>query len=76
MERQNLHNQEQKSPFKRFLFVFGIFMFAFYLVGGLLLIFWDSVPIHLEKPYRVVFGLFLLSYALLRLVRTLQKPRD
>ncbi len=67
---------KQKSPARRFLFIFGLFMFVFYLALGIALIFWNGIPLQLEKTYRVVFGVFLISYALLRLVRLLQTRRD
>lgn len=72
MEREN----QQKSLAKRFLFIFGLFMFVFYFVLGMVIIFWNDIPVHLEKSYRVIFGIFLISYSLLRLVRTLQTRRD
>ena len=72
IEREN----RQKSPARRFLFIFGLFMFAFYFVLGMAIIFWDGVPLHLEKSYRVVFGVFLIAYSFLRLVRILQTRKD
>lgn len=70
--RQN----RQKSLAKRFLFILGMVMSAFYMVLGLTVIFWDDIPLNLEKTYRIMFGAFLMLYAILRLVKSLQNRRE
>jgi len=71
----NSENQ-QKSPQKRFLLILGSVMFVFYLALGLALIFWNDIPLTLNKTYRVALGCFLILYAFLRLLRVLQTKRD
>lgn len=62
----------QKSPTKRFLSVLGLAMFGFYLVLGLIIIFWKQFPIQLDSTYRVLFGLLLVVYSFFRFVRLWQ----
>ena len=65
-------NRRQKSPTKRFLSVLGLAMFGFYLVLGLIIIFWKKFPIELDSTYRVLFGLLLVVYSFFRFVRLWQ----
>ncbi len=68
-------NDPQKSPFGRFLFVLGFAMFIFYMVLGLGLIFWNDIPLNLDKTYRYTFGGFLIVYSFLRLAKLIQTGR-
>jgi hypothetical protein len=61
---------------KRFLLILGLVMFAFYLVLGLFIIFWDKFPVEIEKPYRIAFGLLLIIYSFFRFVRLARTRRD
>ena len=72
LRRQN----QQKSPQKRFLFILGSVMFVFYFILGLAIIFWEEIPLNLDKTYRIVFGSFLIIYSFLRLIRLVQTRRD
>ena len=47
-------------------------MFGFYLVLGLIIIFWKNFPIELDHTYRVLFGLLLVVYSFFRFVRLWQ----
>lgn len=67
---------KEKSPAKRFLLILGMMMFAVYLVLGLIIIFWDKFPLHLDKSYRVMFGLLLIIYSFFRFVRLVQTRKD
>lgn len=67
---------QQKSPQKRFLFILGSVMFVFYFILGLTIIFWEDIPLNLDKTYRIVFGSFLIIYSFLRLIRLVQTRRD
>lgn len=62
LNRQN----QQKSPAKRFLFIFGFVRIAFFFVLGLLILLTDFIPFDVQKQYRIVFGVILILYALLR----------
>ncbi len=67
--KRDSNNDRQKSPVKRFLSILGLFMFGLYLVLGLVIIFWDQIPLALNKTYRVLFGLLLIIYSFIRFVR-------
>lgn len=69
-------NEMQKSPQKRFLLILGLVMFAFYLVLGLIIIFWDEIPLSLNKTYRILFGSILIVYSFFRFVRLVQIRKD
>ena len=71
-----MQNLKEKSPAKRFLFILGLVMFAFYLVLGLFIIFWDKFPMELEKSYRIMFGLLLIVYSFFRFVRLVRTRQD
>lgn len=67
------HNFKQKSPKKRFLFVFGMFFFLLYLFMGFVVIFWNNFPLELSQSQRITLGIILIVYAFLRFIRLLQK---
>lgn len=70
-ERMSFSNR-QKSSTRRFLSVLGLFMFAFYLGLGVLIIFWKDFPIEIDNTYRVLFGLLIVVYSFFRFVRLWQ----
>jgi hypothetical protein len=51
-------------------------MFTFYLILGLLLIFWKDIPFEIEKTYRILFGLLLIAYAAIRFTRLINPKED
>lgn len=65
-------NNQQKSPTKRFLFVLGLAMFAFYFALGLFIIFWKDFPLALTTTYRILFGVLLIVYSFIRFVRLIK----
>nr|WP_298221551.1 hypothetical protein [Flavobacterium sp.] len=62
-------NFKKKSPSQRFLFVIGILFFVLYLVLGLIVIFWQAMPIVMPNHYRIAFGLLLIVYSFFRFAR-------
>jgi hypothetical protein len=64
---------KQKSPQQRFLFILGLVMLSLYLVLGVLLIFWKDIPFDITPTYRVLFGVLLIAYAILRFYRLIKK---
>lgn len=66
---------KQKSPQQRFLFILGLVMFTMYLVLGVALIFWKNIPFEIEPTYRILFGLLLIVYAVIRFFRLIN-PKD
>ncbi|MGV3458850.1 MAG: hypothetical protein ACO1N9_00195 [Flavobacterium sp.] len=79
-ERKSYRNNIQKSPLQRFLFVLGMVFFLLYLALGLILIFWNKLPmgfsLNISDNGRIAFGVLLIGYAFFRFVRLLQKPND
>jgi hypothetical protein len=71
----NFNNFRQKSPQQRFLFIFGLIILLFYFALGVLLIFWKDIPFDIKPTYRVLFGVLLIAYAILRFYR-LNNQRD
>lgn len=74
--RRRSAGYEQKSPVKRFLFVLGMLFFLMYLVLGLMIIFWNELPISLPHNIRVLFGCAMIIYAFFRFVRLVQNNRS
>lgn len=66
----------QKSPQQRFLLILGMVMFAFYLALGIIIIFWDDIPLSLSQNYRILFGVVLIVYAFFRFIRLVQTRKD
>ena len=63
----------QKSPQQRFLFILGLVMLSVYIVLGAYLIFWKDIPFAIEPTYRILFGLLLIAYAIIRFVRLMNQ---
>jgi len=72
LNKNDINNNRQKSPSKRFLSVIGLFMFALYFVLGVIIIFWSDFPISMDKTYRILFGVVLIVYSFLRFARLWQ----
>ncbi len=71
----NYNNFKQKSPQQRFLFIFGLIILLFYFGLGLLLIFWKDIPFDIQPTYRILFGILLIVYAIIRFFRLNQTDR-
>ncbi|WP_236564844.1 hypothetical protein [Flavobacterium sp. MK4S-17] len=74
--QRNSHNNKQKSPVQRFLFVFGMVFFLMYLVLGLMIIFWKEIPLAISPAGRYTFGGLLIIYSFIRFVRLLNKNKE
>ncbi|MEY3679350.1 MAG: hypothetical protein RI924_1491 [Bacteroidota bacterium] len=70
------NHEQQKSLSQRFLFILGLLMFSFYLLLGLIMIFWSDMPVALSKNYRILFGVSLIVYSFFRFIRLLQPKKD
>jgi uncharacterized membrane protein (DUF485 family) len=71
----NYNNFKQKSPQQRFLFIFGLIILLFYFALGVLLIFWKDIPFDIQPTYRILFGILLIVYAIIRFFRLNQTDR-
>jgi uncharacterized membrane protein (DUF485 family) len=71
----NYNNFKQKSPQQRFLFIFGLIILLCYFALGVLLIFWKDIPFEIQPTYRILFGILLIVYAIIRFFRLNQTDR-
>lgn len=71
----NYNNFKQKSPQQRFLFIFGLIILLFYFALGVLLIFWKDIPFAIQPTYRILFGILLIVYAIIRFFRLNQTDK-
>ncbi len=74
--RSYARRTKQKSPVKRFLFIFGVLMFTLYFVLGWMIIFWETMPFDLTQTQRTLFGVLLIVYSFLRFIRLFQAKRE
>jgi hypothetical protein len=70
------NNNEQKSPARRFLLILGVVGFLCVTALGLMVIFWDQMLPNISKNQRLVFGLILIAYGILRFSRLLKRRPD
>ncbi len=59
----------EKSLKERFLLFIGILFFLIYLTFGLLIIFWDKLPLKMPLSYRIALGTIMIVYAFIRFIR-------
>ncbi|MBW1658041.1 hypothetical protein [Flavobacterium quisquiliarum] len=69
MLKDILNNIQKKSLKERFLLVLGILFFLIYLVLGLMIMFWEKLPLNMEWKYRYAFGTLLIVYSGIRFLR-------
>ncbi len=66
---------QEKSLKERFLLVIGVLFFALYLILGLLIIFMNNFPLDMKLGYRIAFGMLLIAYGFIRLVRLINNNK-
>lgn len=76
MLRYLLDNIKKKSLKERFLLVLGILFFLIYLVLGLMIMFWDKLPLDMDPIYRYAFGLLLIGYSAIRFLRLINSNTE
>jgi uncharacterized membrane protein (DUF485 family) len=67
---------KQKSPQQRFLFILGLVMFVIYLTLGIALIFFANIASALPTYGRILLGLLLIVYAIIRFFRLINQKED
>jgi threonine/homoserine/homoserine lactone efflux protein len=70
------NNNEQKSPARRFLLILGVLGFICVITLAVMVMFWDAMLPNLSKTQRIVFGLVLVGYGVLRFSRLIKKKPD
>ncbi len=63
------NNYQKKSLNERFLLFIGILFFLIYLTLGLIIIFWENLPLKMPLAYRIAFGVLLIVYSFIRFLR-------
>ena len=69
-------NFQKKSLKERFLLVIGMMFFLIYLTLGLIIIFWDDVPLSMPYNFRIALGVILILYSFLRFIRFFNKEEN
>jgi hypothetical protein len=76
MLKKALDNFQKKSLKERFLLVIGMMFFLIYLTLGLIIIFWDELPLSMPYNFRIAFGVILILYSFLRFIRFFNKEEN
>ncbi len=67
---------KQKSPLQRFLFVLNLFFLILYIFMALTLFIWKNMPVEIPYFNRVILGVILIIYALIRFYRLSLKFKE
>ncbi len=63
------NNFQKKSLNERFLLFIGMLFFLIYLTLGVVIIFWEKLPLKMPTEYRIAFGVLLIVYSFIRFLR-------
>ncbi|RYY08017.1 MAG: hypothetical protein EOP43_01370 [Sphingobacteriaceae bacterium] len=69
----NLFNFKQKPLKQRFLLILGLITFICFLGLGLMIMFWDKLPLNISNSQKYVFGSIIIIYAVIRFSRLFRK---
>ncbi|RZA03202.1 MAG: hypothetical protein EOP47_04085 [Sphingobacteriaceae bacterium] len=72
----NSINDKQKSLKRRFLLILGIVTLVCIIGLGLMLMFWQDIPVQLTNTQRKLFGGLIILYGILRFSRLLKKDDE
>jgi hypothetical protein len=67
---------KQKSPLQRFLFVLNLLFLAMYLIMAITLFIWKNMPVEIPYFNRVILGVILVIYAIIRFYRLSVKFKE
>lgn len=67
---------KQKSPLQRFLFVLNLMFLAMYLIMAITLFIWKNMPVEIPYFNRVILGVILVIYAIIRFYRLSAKFKE
>lgn len=68
----NTDFNKQKSPQRRFLLILGAVFFIVVIILGLMIMFWDKLPLPLSQTQRYTFGGLFILYGILRFARVIR----
>lgn len=71
-----INNFKQKSLLQRFLFFIGIVFLILYFVLGCMFIFWKEIPLELSYTRRLLFGVLLIVYSIIRFFRIISIKQE
>ncbi|UYW00629.1 hypothetical protein K5I29_08765 [Flavobacterium agricola] len=60
---------KQKSPLQRFLFVLNLIFLILYVFMAVVLFVWKTMPVEIPYKSRVILGVILIIYAIIRFYR-------
>ena len=66
----------QKSPAKRFLLILGVVMLIVYLFLGVAIIFWEDLPLQMDRTWRIAFAILLIAYSFFRFTRLIKEQQN
>jgi hypothetical protein len=69
-------NNKQKSPKRRFLLILGVTAFICFCCLGVMIIFWDDMLPNFPKTQKIIFGIVIIVYAIIRFSRLLKRDKD
>ncbi len=72
----NSINDKQKSLKRRFLLILGIVTLVCIVGLGLMVIFWQDMPVQLTDTQRKLFGGLIILYSILRFSRLLKRDDE
>ncbi len=72
----SFNDNKQKSPKRRFLLILGVAVFIAVIALGLMVIFWDNMLPNMPKTQKIIFGVIIIIYAVIRFSRLLKKEPD
>jgi cytochrome c biogenesis protein CcdA len=70
------NNNKQKSLKRRFLLILGVTAFISFCCLGLMIIFWSAMLPTLPKTQKILIGIVIIIYAVVRFSRILKREPD
>jgi len=65
----NKFNLKQKPPKERFLLILGLVTFICFFGLGLMLMFWNRLPLNMGSTQRYLYGSVVIVYSIIRFSR-------
>ncbi|RYY07451.1 MAG: hypothetical protein EOP43_03220 [Sphingobacteriaceae bacterium] len=69
----NRFNFKEKPPKERFLFILGLIVFVGFFCLGLMIMFWQRLPLRMSVSQRYLFGSVTIIYAIIRFARLIPR---
>jgi hypothetical protein len=63
------NNIKKKSLIERFLLIITVLVFLSYFFLGIMVIFWSKFPFDIAMNYRIILGIVLIGYSIIRFFR-------